>query len=74
MKTMAEELMKWAKGEKKRVVWCCVDTMFSEVLADGINGVGWGSLTCIREDVLRKSRVERITSDDLGAGPGLCYC
>lgn len=50
----AEEFVKWAKEEGLKVVWCCVDSGFEEVLAEGVDGVGWSTLSCLREDVLRE--------------------
>lgn len=54
-KAAAEEFVGWAKSEKLKVVWCCVDSEFEKVLAEGVNGVGWSTLSCLKEDVLRES-------------------
>lgn len=45
----------WAKKNKLNLVWCCVSHDFAEVLAEGVNGVGWSTLSCIQEDMLRES-------------------
>lgn len=47
---LVEEMIKWAKAHKKRLVWCCVDQSFESILAD----IGWSTLSCIQEDVLRE--------------------
>jgi hypothetical protein len=52
MKETAEEMFRWCKEHKKKLVWCCVDSEFAEVLAEGIDGVEWSTLSCIQEDVL----------------------
>ncbi|GAA6027302.1 hypothetical protein JCM8097_002574 [Rhodosporidiobolus ruineniae] len=49
-KEVAQEFLQWAKKEKKkRVVWCCVDTRFAEMLGTEMN---WSVLACVKEDVL----------------------
>ncbi|GAA5824205.1 hypothetical protein JCM11251_001566 [Rhodosporidiobolus azoricus] len=49
-KDAAKEFLLWAKKEKKkRVVWCCVDSKFAEVLGTEFN---WSVLACVKEDVL----------------------
>lgn len=53
MRETAEEMFEWVKEEKKKLVWCCVDETFAKVLAEGVNGVEWSTLSCIQEDGLR---------------------
>lgn len=53
-KAVAEEMAAWAKKQHLHLVWCCVTENFAEVLAEGVNGVGWSTLSCIQEDMLRK--------------------
>ncbi|ORY92543.1 hypothetical protein BCR35DRAFT_336849 [Leucosporidium creatinivorum] len=57
-KETAEEFVEWAKKEGLKVVWCCVDSGFEEVLAEGVAGVGWSTLSCLKEDVLHPDRVK----------------
>ncbi|ORY88379.1 hypothetical protein BCR35DRAFT_263490 [Leucosporidium creatinivorum] len=56
-KEAATEFVEWAKEEKLKVVWCCVTSEFEEVLAEGLEGVGWSTLSCLKEDVLYPGRV-----------------
>lgn len=53
-KVVAEEMATWAKRQHLHLVWACVTEEFAEVLAEGVNGVGWSTLSCIQEDMLRK--------------------
>lgn len=53
-KETAEEFVEWAHKEGLKFVWCCVDSGFEEVLAEGVAGVGWSTLSCLKEDVLRE--------------------
>ncbi|GAA5932977.1 hypothetical protein JCM1841_003859 [Sporobolomyces salmonicolor] len=47
---IAKEFSEWAiKDKRKKIVWCCVDSKFAEVLGTEFN---WSVLSCIREDVL----------------------
>lgn len=52
-KVVAEEMAAWAKKHRYHLVWCCVSQEFAEVLAEGVNGVGWSTLSCIQEDMIR---------------------
>ncbi|GAA5916580.1 hypothetical protein JCM6882_002549 [Rhodosporidiobolus microsporus] len=50
-KEVAEEFLRWATKDKhKRVVWCCVDSKFAEMLGQDFN---WSVLACVKEDVLQ---------------------
>lgn len=62
-KATAEEMVKWAKKEHLSLVWCCVTHDFAEVLAEGVLGVGWSTLSCIQEDVLHPATVKLDSHD-----------
>jgi len=47
---IAHEFVEWAtKTKHKKVVWCCVDGTFADILGKELN---WSVLSCVREDVL----------------------
>lgn len=53
-KETADEFVGWGKEKGWKVIWCCVDSEFEKVLAEGVAGVRWSTLSCREEDVLRE--------------------
>lgn len=50
---VAHEFVEWCTKEKhKKVVWCCVDGHFADILGKEME---WSVLSCVREDLLRES-------------------
>ncbi|GAA5928480.1 uncharacterized protein JCM15063_003890 [Sporobolomyces koalae] len=47
---IAREFVDWAtKTKHKKVVWCCIDGPFAEILGKELE---WSVLSCVREDIL----------------------
>lgn len=49
---IAHEFTEWCSSKHKKVVWCCVEGDFADILGKEMD---WSVLSCVREDVLRKS-------------------
>ncbi|KAI0064318.1 hypothetical protein BV25DRAFT_1800874 [Artomyces pyxidatus] len=57
--------IQWAKEQKLKVVWLCVDGDMEKVLGAPGSQFNWSTLSCIVEDVLEPKAVV-----DLATGPG----
>lgn len=53
LRTTAEEFAGFCKRERKRPVWTCIEDELETILAEGIAGREWSSLTCITENIVR---------------------
>ncbi|KAI0062509.1 hypothetical protein BV25DRAFT_1803919 [Artomyces pyxidatus] len=58
--------IEWAKPQKLRVVWLCVDEDMQKVL--GSDKFKWSTLSCIVEDILEPHTVVEIATSDTNTG------
>ncbi|KIK67776.1 hypothetical protein GYMLUDRAFT_154849 [Collybiopsis luxurians FD-317 M1] len=66
LKPTAEAFIAWAKSQKLRPIWCCVDHEMEKVLAS----LGWSGVMCIHEEVLHPDHVLELTSDKVRGHEG----
>lgn len=45
---VAEEFVTWCKTNKHKFVYACIDGDFEKILAEGIGGLHWQTISCIR--------------------------
>ncbi|KAA1471688.1 hypothetical protein DENSPDRAFT_799830 [Dentipellis sp. KUC8613] len=61
----AEQFVEWAKSQKLRPIWLCVDADMERILGKDTR-FNWSTLSCIVEDVLEPKHVVEIANADGG--------
>ncbi|VDB91356.1 unnamed protein product [Peniophora sp. CBMAI 1063] len=55
------EFWKWAKSQKLKLVWCCVDDQMEKILGKG-SKFNWSIVSCIVEDVMEPHNVVELAT------------
>ncbi|GAA5959950.1 hypothetical protein JCM3765_000657 [Sporobolomyces pararoseus] len=58
---IAHEFTEWCSSKHKKVVWCCVDGDFADILGKEMD---WSVLSCVREDVLHPD-IKKLNQKDV---------
>ncbi|KAM0749578.1 hypothetical protein T439DRAFT_327258 [Meredithblackwellia eburnea MCA 4105] len=58
LKETAEEWVAWCKEHKNKFVFACIDGRLEAILAVGMCGLHWQTVSCLREDVLHPDHVD----------------